>query len=392
MRLRSSTSRIYLDGLRAVIRGECAVPTSALYTPDSFDQVTYDPRHVLPFLADLFSSAPRATTIGWIGGRGDTFQLFCSMWERLGATGYILREEWASPLLASSPQRGVKSASADEIDRRSDALIFDFGAASESPSSLLETVGARRLDATVDTLLRRSFMGHVEAERHRTLKGGAPRRFVCINAVHNAYETLTQQMIGSATAPFATRLRHGFVIPVPPGGEVVAENGPDGLALTRPQNLLGRMNVGTAGRRARRGVRARFGKRGYVIYGPYMTLPPGTYRVEFHIEPRSPFTLAAHWRPIIIEVVAGAEILTDAREKFLLSASLSLTFVINEQRGHDKTSLEFRIFCGRYVDFVVTAVMLMRVDVHPPVIPDPGLELFNALGLTRADGRSRAPV
>ena len=358
--------------------GEWAEPVTARYTPDSFDQASYDARHVLPFLVDLFVSAPRRWTVGWVGGRTDTFQMFTEVWRRFGFSGSILVAEWSSPLLAA---RGVppdvRIAQAAEIDAGADVVVFDFGAPSAAPNPLERSVAPARLDHEVEKFARQSFLALVAAERVRLRAGAIPRRIICINAIHNRYETLVKDEINFAATPFATRLRHGFVTPrsSAPAPIFVREDEiqkaqeqrqpyvqEQDLEQNLPPNLLDRMYVGDGGRRGPAGMLAPFGRRGYVMSGPYDVLPAGRYRVEFSIRSHGPLSLGAFFRPVIVEVVEGAKLLAQARVTFFLGANPSLTFAVTEDgRPEAERGIEFRIFRGRWVDFVVTSVRLIQL-------------------------------
>jgi hypothetical protein len=356
IRLGRSAHHVYVDGLRGVLSGEWAEPPLASYTPESFNQVTYDPRHVLPFLADLFSSAPRHWTVAWVGGRLDTFRLFSGMWERLGFEGRVLMPEWCSLLLAPGAGVQVDIAEPAELASRADVVVIDFGV----PSHGLADAGHRsdpRVDRAVDALARRSFSELVAAERARLAAQAAPRRFVCVNAVHNGYETIVLNEVAAPLTPFASRMRHGFVKPGPEG---YADKVADPKAETEPPSLLPVMRVGEAGVRGTRGVHAPFGRRGVVMHGPHRPLPRGTYQVDLSVGPLGPATLMALVRPIVVDVAAGTSRLVQRRFRFLLRGTLRITFDVRDEIALDQP-IYLTVFRGRWVDFVVTDVTLTRL-------------------------------
>jgi hypothetical protein len=394
IRLTRTSSHVYLDGLRATVRGEWAEPATARYTYDSYGQSSYDTRHVLPFLADLFASAPRDWTVGWIGGRADTFRLFCGVWERLGFRGGVVIDDWSVPLLGPGLPAGVRSAELPLAHAAADVFVFDFGAPSECPNPLLSRgVERGRLDAAVDRLARRSFLDLVEQERARIAAGAAPRRFVGINAVHNRYESLIRDEIGAASTPFATRIRHGFVTPQRSGAAALPPEDEDPGRPARPHGLaqradvLERMPVREGGRRAGGQVVAPFGRRGYVVRGfPYERLLPGTYQVEFSIASRSPMTFGAFVRPIIIEVVGPTGYLARERVTFLMNATVRIAFSVPPHPPEGLAGVEVRVFRGRFVDFVITGLRLwelpsIAVPPQKPAATLPDNALLRALGL-----------
>jgi hypothetical protein len=395
IRLERSTHHVFVDGLRSVLSGEWSEPTVARYTHDSFDQSTFDTRHVLPFLTDLFASAPRDWTVAWIGGRADLFDMFAESWNRLGFRGRILIDSWSVPLLAARHFGWVQVATPDEITRSADVMAFDFGVPSHARNPLdASGVAPERLDAAVDRLVRRSFAAAVSAERERVAEGQTPRRFICLNAVHNRYEALARDHIRVASTPFATRLRHGFVTPHPPP----VEPEPPEMDVNEPVepetsdlfNVLDRVQVPIGGRRTQAGILAPFLRRGYVFVGrPYERLMPGDYQVQFTIAPRNRLIAAACLRPVIVEVVGADGYLARERIKFLEREPRVLTvpFSVPASRREGQTGIEVRLFRGRFVDFVVTALRVWQVPIVPlpPVTEDshtvPQNPLLQALGL-----------
>ena len=107
-------SRVYVQGVVATVSGSWEQPAEAWLTRDSFGDTAYDARHVLPFLADLFASVPRRWSVGWIGGRPDTFRMFCQVWSRFGG-GRVVMARWASPLLAGVAAPGVVRKAEDQL-------------------------------------------------------------------------------------------------------------------------------------------------------------------------------------------------------------------------------------------------------------------------------------
>jgi len=374
IRLGRSSHHVYMHGLRGVLTGEWATPALARYTPESFDQVTYDARHVLPFIADLFSSAPRHWTIAWVGGRVDTFQLFCRVWDRLGFEGRILIPEWSSPLLLPGAPARVSVVELAHLGAAADVVLVDFG----EPSQASELVD-RRVDKAVDALMRRSFADLVAVERARLAARVPPRRFICLNAIHNARETMVLEEIAAASTPFATRMRHGFVKPQADSyAETTKTPGTDPPAAPPP--LLDAMRLGDSGRRVKRGILAPFGRRGVVLHGPHRLVPAGTYRFDIAVRAHSPWSLAAAIRPIVIDVAAGGDRLAQQRCYFLLRDTLRIVFTVPDRVAFEQP-IYLRVFRGRFVDFVITGIELVRLSAAEAPDEEPTNELRRLLDL-----------
>jgi hypothetical protein len=86
-------------------------------------------------------------------------------------------------------------------------------------------------------------------------------RFDCMIATHFAMQN----------APMSTRIRAGFVSPLPSG----------------EQEWLPLLSVGNAGERCDGVVQTRPGQAGHVVFGPYRHLLPGHYRVRVAMEATS---------------------------------------------------------------------------------------------------------
>jgi hypothetical protein len=361
--LSRSSHHVYMQGLGEVLEGEWAEPVEAHYTTGSFGSHTYDPRHVLPFLMDLFASAPRHLTAAWIGARMDTFRLFSEAWRKFGFEQDILIAPWSTLLLSDAGHTGVRPVSREDIASQADVVIFDFGLPSVVPeSSVRVPAQPAQIDWAVGLLLHESFKHAVEDERMRLRGGSVPRQVVCIDAIHNRNEAMTREEITCASTPFASRLRHGFVIPRP--AEPVDAQA--GMPVGVPIPVLNQMKVGESGRRIGGAVHARLGHRGYLVTGPHMVLLAGDYQVEFSFEPRTVFTAMTSFRPIIIEVVAASECLVQQRVATLIGKTVAVPFRITDVCALTGGTTEFRIVHGRSVDFVLRAV---NVTLLKPLIP-----------------------
>ena len=73
-------------------------PTKVHYQSESFDRITYDARHVLPFLIDLLSNYPRDINVGWYGGNLELLKMFAAAQRAIGYAGEILLDSGATSL------------------------------------------------------------------------------------------------------------------------------------------------------------------------------------------------------------------------------------------------------------------------------------------------------
>ena len=65
-------------------------PQVTKYTQETYNNTDYDPRHMVPFLADMFASMPRNSNLAWYGAGLDMLSRFATVWDRLGFSGKIL--------------------------------------------------------------------------------------------------------------------------------------------------------------------------------------------------------------------------------------------------------------------------------------------------------------
>src|SRR5262249_45357071 len=92
IRLTHQRSRAYVSALKKQIGNGLAAPPVVSYTSQSYNKTDYDPRHLLPFLADLFICLEKDTNVAWFGARPQTLNLFSGFWRRLRFTGRIMVE------------------------------------------------------------------------------------------------------------------------------------------------------------------------------------------------------------------------------------------------------------------------------------------------------------
>ena len=152
----------------------------------------------------MFVSMSRTMNVGWYGARDETLRSFADIWQRLGFTGKILleRDIGRQDLTGSV----IQHVELPELLARADEFLFDFGGLQPA------WVASAEIDRLTGEMLR-SFRRVVRDERHRISTGAPPRRVIALNAINNAFEQLVCGSVAAAATPFATHMRHGFVLP-----------------------------------------------------------------------------------------------------------------------------------------------------------------------------------
>lgn len=255
VRLSADANSSYVSALQSAIGKPLEQPPVIAYATESYGQVDYDPRHILPFLIDIFVTARKDTVVGWMGVRQPTLEMFASVWRGLGFTQPVM----ITGPLADKGIPGTVAADITAICDRANAFVFDFG------SSSRDTVANKfkALSSRERKWITRQFLEVIHAE-HTRFNKQAPRRVVCLNAIHMPYEMMARNHLGAGLTPFATRMRHGFALPPVKG----------------KQDWTAALQVGAAATRAGQAIRAKPNETGVVCYGPYRWLFPGHYRLE----------------------------------------------------------------------------------------------------------------
>ena len=358
VRLSADPARVYVQALRSVIGEPLVAPNIVKYTGETYNKVDYDPRHLLPFLVDMFVSLPRTSSLAWFGGREETRRSFADIWQRLGFTGKILLDEKLISQGHTTP--AMHHVSTPELLAHADAFLFDFGGL---PPSRSRSAAAYDLSSA----LVKSFHQVANQERCRLSEGATPRRIIALNAINNEYEGFVCGFVAAAATPFATHMRHGFVLP----------------ASTAWGNWLPLLSVGEAGVRVGDRIGNDPSKLGWVAYGPFKYLEAGRYLVSMEIE------LAANDadRPddgptILVEVAAGPQLLGAhlLRHRQLKMTEHEFTFVVPQDVAEGIAAVETRIgVLSR------TGVVVRALTVEPVSASTDADEKKVAAGLTVSD-------
>ena len=307
-----STSVSYVSGLRSVITQEMSEPSHVSYSAATYDHVTYDVPHALPFLTDIFASYSRGIQIGWYGSRYDLLAGFTEASRRMGFTEPVLVTAGATWLGEFLPPGCVWTA-AGELELRADVFVFDCGLLSSDPTDAADQAHL------VSLFLARGFRRAVRAEKARLAQPDAmPRRFIGVNAIHNRFESLITTHIGIARSPMASRIRQGFV--------TVRDK------QAKRQDLFPLFAIGGAGERQEGRIIAVSGKVGHVVYGPYLSLDPGRYLLTLAFEPGGS-SLPDDVGPLALDILADPYLigLRTVGLVELAQGSVSLAFTISER-------------------------------------------------------------
>jgi len=242
VRLDRSVNQDYRRALSRAISEPLARPIEARYQSITFDQTWAEPEHVLPFLLDLFSNAPRSDSVLWLGQGGRLLDLFRQCWNELGFTGKVIAD----------PTIGEEDGSFPGMS----AFVINFGV----PNVVVEKERA---------LAAEQFLAVAQGEARHQKLGGSPRRIVGVNTVNSRLDFLMLNNVGCAKTPFSTRLRHGFLLL--------------DMVSKQSQNWTSEMSVGSIGVRRGHTIATTTNEAGPLAYGPYRTLWPGDYLAMIRI-------------------------------------------------------------------------------------------------------------
>jgi hypothetical protein len=330
LRLDDSLSRQYLTALQSAIGAPQIAPLQSAYRHDSFDSFDYDPRHVMPFLADLVSAAPRNLRLGWVGFRQDTLTAWLAVWRDLG---------FAQPVSVLTQSI---AGSIDQWAGQCDMFVFDFGAPAPG-----KPVNRSQKAVLGEALYRVRAM-----ESARIADGLAPRRIAGIDVVHNRFEAAFKSAVAAASTPYSTRIRAGYARPI----DATAAYHGDWLASC---------HIGKAGMRCNAGgVKAISGAAGHVIYGPYWQLPPGEYTAQIDISGGKTDLAKAitSRRPMLIMDVRTSDRERLAR-KFIMpsKADRQITLPFKVEGAHLAFPLEVRLYTSGASSFTIRRLTIDRL-------------------------------
>ncbi len=158
VRLAADPARVYVQALRDVIGDPLTAPNVVKYTGETYNKVDYDPKHLMPFLADMFVSMPRSLQCGLVRReRGNT----PSVRGHLGKAEFHRQNSLGSSADHSKiTATAIRYVSTPEVLAAADVFVVDFGGV--APRSI-----DRAPSILVSGELRRDFRRIVREERRR---------------------------------------------------------------------------------------------------------------------------------------------------------------------------------------------------------------------------------
>ena len=136
IRLTGESASAYVRALKGQVgEGQSTSPVVA-YVGENYNKADYDPRHVLPYLADMFVCCERKTNLAWFGARTDMLARFAGFWKALGFTGDILVDGGLVREAGLATTHQAVETSVDVLLGKADAFVFDFGPVSEGEDDL----------------------------------------------------------------------------------------------------------------------------------------------------------------------------------------------------------------------------------------------------------------
>ena len=352
VRIDQNMVTVYIEGLREVIGAPLETPCFASYTSATYDKVDYDPRHVLPFLADMFVSSRRNINIAWFGGKLETLQLFSSLWQKLGFVGEIFIDENA---LSADDIAGleVRRIAVPQLYADANAFIFDFGPLSDKHTSWPASKRSR-----ISGDMRLGFLHVVRCERIASAKGRPLRRIIALGVVNTELERFVVSRIAAGLTPYSTRLRHGFVLSAP-GAKI---------------DWLAHMAVGRAGHRGPQAdlkapvIQSVAGAVGCIAYGPVggRDLPEGRYRLSLSLDAASSKDDARSMEPcIVIDILSGWILMGShiVQRKDLGQSSLELLFTVPYEVTDSFGGVQVFVRLLRPLPIAISALSIEGLDV-----------------------------
>jgi hypothetical protein len=94
------------------------------------------------------------------------------------------------------------------------------------------------------------------------------------------------------------------------------------------------------------------GREGYIAYGPYISLPPGSYRAEVLLSPHFPFSGNLH---VDVVIDHGATCLADLNVESMAWPS-SKPLMIEFESGTQMQNVEVRVRCAKGTELCIEAI------------------------------------
>ncbi len=359
-----SAGKLYTQSLLSVSAPTLAEPGYVAFVPETYNLCGYTPLHVLPFLLDIFSSAPRNWRVAWLGPPGPMLSTFARAWRDIAFVNPIQVHHRFCPKFASSDSTLCNFHSLAHMAEHADAFIFDFSRGDGGlfrPSSDSDQKIVQFLVDAFDTLIS------AESEPRKN-----PRRFIGINTLHTQFEGLFSSNINCAKTPFGIRIRHGFAVrrevkPVQPTFYRPRKTHTPPITVTGPQirngavDLQHLLQAGPAGRMRGGRVLGRAGVAGLVAQSRPLSVPQGRYVVALELRSESAGWGAAgvNFRLVALLVHLRRLLGYPLERKLRRMASRLLGKRLSDWI---KASIKKRI--GISPDSMATSTSIVRIEAH----------------------------
>ena len=160
--------------------GAAIEPAAAAYETTTlngaFDDLAYDLQHTLPFVCDQVLTYPKHTSLMLVGARAEFLTRFLKAWRNMGFNGPILLPTECAGLPVDLP--GVEYGGFDQLLRRVDIFLFEFGLATQSSDEAIRIGrGTTPLDwerlQVIEKLFRRASASEAETRPDFTMPATA---------------------------------------------------------------------------------------------------------------------------------------------------------------------------------------------------------------------------
>lgn len=206
---RDSAYARYAAGIGATIAPAREPYRTTTIEWNSYNDLTYDLPHTLPFVCDQVLTYPRTANVLVVATRPDFATYFANAWRAMGFTGTVLMPAECGNLPTCLP--GVEVAPFADVLRRADLFVFEFGFASQGIDDPVRvgrqpSEGDKASLGMVERLFRHA--ASVESQT-RPPNRRTPRRFVGVNVVYNRGWRLFNDYIAATITPFCGQVAAG---------------------------------------------------------------------------------------------------------------------------------------------------------------------------------------
>jgi hypothetical protein len=250
--LANSSHRRYEECLQALALSPQVGLTFSRYADEGTSKSVISPQHRAPFIADLFSSLPRHTSMYWVGALDQNFEIFREISIKLNfhKEMQVLKVEDASGRDVSELLDGL-------VEPDESVFICNFTGLDGHQSLVAQAM---------------SYLLGLKCDHHPHCPN--PARFVGIGASNGFFESFWDSKMISAKTPFSLGFKHGVA-------ERATGTKLESLATRGPFDLLSGSIPGVAGIRSASGtIEAIPGVPGPVSFGPFDWPPFGSYEIE----------------------------------------------------------------------------------------------------------------